>query len=215
MSESKGRGQWRDQPARTVRHRQPRPGAPRRARSAVNGPTRLVLEPGRTVLRRGAVSHDLRFGADDIARSFRSEPPSPLELERAIDLLEDELARVPRSLRGPGTLASLDARLHGWAGGAAAVARGDRGTLSAPVVRRARRSFSVTRAAARPLCRCGAAGRARNLASPGLRRVAHHPRLKGQAGAASPRPIVSTTSGGKARQAGRAADVHHARRECE
>jgi exopolyphosphatase/pppGpp-phosphohydrolase len=89
----------------------------------VNEATRLVLEPGRTMLRRGAASHELRFGADGIARSFQAEPPSPLELERAIDLLEDELARAPRSLHGPGTLASGDARLHGWAGRAALLSR--------------------------------------------------------------------------------------------
>jgi exopolyphosphatase/pppGpp-phosphohydrolase len=89
----------------------------------VNEATRLVLEPGRTVLRRGAASHELRLGADGIARSFQSDLPLPRELERAIDLLEDELARVPRPLHGPATLASGDARLLGWAGGAALLSR--------------------------------------------------------------------------------------------
>jgi hypothetical protein len=89
----------------------------------MNDATHLVLEPGRTVLRRGAASHELRLGIDGIARSFRSEPPTPRELEHAIDLLEDELARVPRSLHGPGRLATADARLLGWTSGIALCSR--------------------------------------------------------------------------------------------
>lgn len=89
----------------------------------MNGATQLVLEPGRTVLRRGAASHELRVGADVIARTFRSDPPAPRELEHAIDLLEEELGRVPRLLHGPGTIATADARLLGWTSGAALLPR--------------------------------------------------------------------------------------------
>lgn len=89
----------------------------------MNEPTRLLLGSGRTVLRRRATTHELRFGVEAIARSFGGARPTPLELERTIELVEDELARVPRPLHGPGTLVCDDARLAAWAAGAALLSR--------------------------------------------------------------------------------------------
>lgn len=84
--------------------------------------TFLRLEAARTVLQRGGQAHAMNFGVDSIAGLFRQEPPAPREIEQAIDIVEEELMRVPPALRGQRELASDDARLRAWAAGDATLA---------------------------------------------------------------------------------------------
>jgi hypothetical protein len=78
-------------------------------------PTLLRIEASQTALERDALVHTMNFGAESIARLFRHELPAPREIEHAIDVVEEELMRVPPVLRGPGELASDDAGLRAWA----------------------------------------------------------------------------------------------------
>lgn len=60
--------------------------------------------------------HRLELGAARIARDFfRHDPPSSREIEAAIDAVEDQLMRVPRSTGAPARLASIDEGLRAWA----------------------------------------------------------------------------------------------------
>lgn len=66
-------------------------------------PTRLHLGERHTTLARGAdASVELAIGPQRLAEEFfRHEPPTPHELERAIDAVEDEVMRA-RSMRAEG-----------------------------------------------------------------------------------------------------------------
>jgi hypothetical protein len=80
--------------------------------------TRLRLDPRRTTLSgQGAAALVLGIGVGDLAEAvFRHDPPTPAEMERAIDLVEDALmsSGLPHTARGE--LVSSDAWLRGLPG---------------------------------------------------------------------------------------------------
>ena len=82
------------------------------------GITRLRFDPQSTVLSvAGAADLVLGVGIGALADAvFRHDPPTPAELERAIDLVEDALmaSRLPHAERGE--LFSADALLRGLPG---------------------------------------------------------------------------------------------------
>lgn len=68
-----------------------------------SGSVRLVFEPGSTSLVMGSGEHvRLAVGPQGLAAQvFRHDPPTPLELEQAIDLIEDAFmaSKVPHATR--------------------------------------------------------------------------------------------------------------------
>lgn len=76
--------------------------------------TRLLLEDHRTTLSDGAGPEVvMAVGARDIAEGiFRRDPPSPFELEQAIDRVEDALAASGLRHAARGELLTRDHRLY-------------------------------------------------------------------------------------------------------
>lgn len=60
--------------------------------------------------------HELDLGAARVARAFfRHDPPTPPEIERAIDFVEDELMRLGKPAEGATPLWSASTLLQPWA----------------------------------------------------------------------------------------------------
>ncbi|MBS0468497.1 MAG: hypothetical protein JSS31_00175 [Proteobacteria bacterium] len=81
-------------------------------------PTMLRLEDHCTTLAHGTGPEEaIGVGIRDIAeRHFRHEPPTSLEMEQAIDVVEDALAATGLRHAARGELLSSDPRLHALLG---------------------------------------------------------------------------------------------------
>ncbi len=82
--------------------------------------THLRLEAERTLLAPAASAEVvIAVGIDHLADTvFLHEPPTPVELERGIDVIEDELMATGLPHLPRGDLATSDAHLHSLLGGA-------------------------------------------------------------------------------------------------
>lgn len=91
------------------------------------GAVRLTIAPQETVLSGtslGAGVCRLAVGWETLAQRFRHDVPTPEEIERAIDVVEDEIASVARDFRGSSLLAD-DAAIGAIAQAVGAPAVGD------------------------------------------------------------------------------------------
>lgn len=92
----------------------------------------LRIGAGRTTLGAGALS----IGWSTIARDFRRDQPSPLELENAIAAIEDEIARVRSSIAADPIVATDEETIRDIAL-AAGLAPGDEMVLTIDAVENA------------------------------------------------------------------------------
>ena len=91
----------------------------------------LRIDADRTTLGAGA----LAIGWSTIARAFRRDQPSPLELENAIAAIEDEIARAAGSLGADGVVATAEETVRDIAL-AAGIAPGEEMILTIDAVER-------------------------------------------------------------------------------
>jgi hypothetical protein len=76
------------------------------------------FEPDRVLIARPPASgtfEGLAVGPKAIARLFRRDPPAPVELERAIDVSEDEIMRMAPTVGPAGSLTLAGPALGAWA----------------------------------------------------------------------------------------------------